>query len=59
MGHLRDILSKFTEAPGQRGQIEDVSQVKHAPELAIDGPVTPRDVYRFRRQRGVNLGEWN
>ncbi|EJC98279.1 glycoside hydrolase [Fomitiporia mediterranea MF3/22] len=24
----------------------------------IDGPITVQDVYRYRRQRGVNLGSW-
>lgn len=58
MGRLRDLLGKLGEVPGQHGQFDEASQAEHTREVANDGPVTPRDVYRFRRQRGVNLGEW-
>lgn len=58
MGRLRDLLGKLGEVPGQHERFDEASQAERTREVVDDGPVTPRDVYRFRRQRGVNLGEW-
>lgn len=57
MGRLRDLLGKLGDVPGLHGRFDEASQAEHTREVANDGPVTPRDVFRFRRQRGVNLGE--
>ena len=60
MDRLEGILNRIVGRPSQNLPSETASHIEAtslAAERGHGGPVRPRDIYRYRKQRGVNLGE--
>ncbi|GAC96698.1 glycoside hydrolase [Pseudozyma hubeiensis SY62] len=52
------VQSKFDQASGGGGGGGQPINSQAPPPTSVDAPPTRRDIYLYRKQRGVNLGSW-